>query len=231
MSQKITRRTLIKTTGGLLGATALSTVSVAPAFAAGRTIKIGVVSPDTGPMAAFAEPTEFVLSEISKALGGNVKINGVDHPFEFIVKDTQSSPNRASEVALELIQRHQVDIILCYGGPETANPASDQCELNGVPCIASDLPIEPWFFGRGGDPKVGFDWTYCAFFDSGTYANAMLSFMSKIENNKVVGGLWPNDADGIALSQAFTEMPTARSPSGATEAGYSLDLPAITALG
>ena len=29
-------------------------------------------------------------------------------------------------------------------------PVSDQCEANGVPCISTVAPWQPWFFGRGG---------------------------------------------------------------------------------
>jgi len=206
MTQKVSRRYLLKRSTAALGALALTGSAASPAFAAGRTIKIGVVSPDTGHMAAFAEPTQFVLKAISDSMGGMVTIGGVSHPFEFIVRDTQSNPNRAAEVTQDLILNDAVDIVLCYGGPENANPASDQCELNGVPCLASDLPIEPWFFGRGGDPSVGFDYTYCAFFDVGTYINAMASFLEKLDTNKIIGGLWPNDADGAAISGAVKDV-------------------------
>ena len=89
-----------------------------------------------------------------KATGGVIINNGKTYPIQFVERDTQSNPNRAAEVTQELILGEKVDIVLCYGGPENANPASDQCELNGVPCLASDLPIQPWFFGRNGDPKV-----------------------------------------------------------------------------
>ena len=202
MIKKFSRRTVLKGSGAMVGAATLTAALTTPALAAGRTVKIGIVSPDTGSMAAFAEPTPFVMAQIIQATGGVVKINGVTHPFEFIVRDTQSNPNRAAEVTQDLILNEAVDIVLCYGGPENANPASDQCELNGVPCIASDLPIEPWFFGRGGDPKVGFEYTYCAFFDVPSYIGAMAAFLGKLDTNKQVGGLWPNDADGIAVSGA-----------------------------
>ncbi|KQU86367.1 hypothetical protein ASD00_31240 [Ensifer sp. Root31] len=200
MEMAVNRRSVLKA-----GVALLATVSLSrPALAGERAVKIGIVSPETGPMAAFAEPTGFVVEQILKAMGNKITIAGREYPFEIIVKDTQSNPNRASEVALELIQRDGVDMILSYGGPETANPASDQCELNGVPSLSTALPVEPWFFGRGGDPKVGFEWTFIHFFDGPTYAKSILSFIDKIQTNKVMGGLWPNDADGIALSDAFS---------------------------
>ncbi|MGV0820332.1 ABC transporter substrate-binding protein [Martelella sp. AMO21009] len=214
MSFKPTRREALLLGGAYAVAGTLIGRSIRPAFAAGRTLKIGIVSPRTGPMAAFAEPTEFVVARILEATGGAIENAGVRYPLEVVERDTQSNPNRAAEVTQDLILSEGVDVVLCYGGPENANPASDQCELNGVPCLASDVPIEPWFFGRNGDPEQGFDYTYCAFFDVATYAGAMLAFMDKIAPGGTVGGLWPNDADGVVLSQAFTE--------GFGAAGYTI---------
>ena len=44
--------------------------------------------------------------------------------------------------------------------PDTTNPVADQAEVNEVPCITTDCPWQPYFFGRNGDPAKGFDWTY-----------------------------------------------------------------------
>ena len=80
-----------------------------------------------------------------------------------LLKDSQSNPNRAGEVANDLILKDKVALMLTAGTPETANPVSDACELNEVPCISSVVPWQPWFFGRKGDPAKGFDWTYHVF--------------------------------------------------------------------
>ena len=214
MTFKPTRREALLLGGAYAVAGTFIGRSIRPAFAAGRTLKIGIVSPKTGPMAAFAEPTEFVIARILEATGGVIENAGLRYPLEIVERDTQSNPNRAAEVTQDLILSEGVDVVLCYGGPENTNPASDQCELNGVPCLASDVPIEPWFFGRNGDPQQGFGYTYCAFFDVTTYAGAMLAFMDKIAPGGTVGGLWPNDADGVVLSQAFTD--------GFGAAGYTI---------
>lgn len=210
MPIEITRRAVLRagvvTSIGALGAPLFTRA----AKAEGREIKIGIVSPKTGAMAAFAEPTEFIMARIMDATGGTIENGGARYPIRFIERDTQSNPNRAAEVTQDLILSDEVDIVLCYGGPENANPASDQCELNGVPCLASDLPIQPWFFGRGGDLKKGFDYTFCAFFDVDTYSGSMLAFMDKLKTDRVVGGLWPNDADGNVMAKTFTETFVAR---------------------
>ena len=81
-------------------------------------------------------------------------------PVEILLRDSQSKPSRAAEVAASLIKDDNVDLMLVSSTPETTNPVSDQCELNEVPCISTVAPWQPWFFTRGGKPETGFNWTY-----------------------------------------------------------------------
>lgn len=173
------------------------------AFAAPRTIRIGLVMPQTGILAAFCEHMPFVLDQVQKTTGGNLAIAGASHPFEILVRDSQSSPNRAAEVTQDLILNEKVDLIATFATPETTNPVADQCELNGVPCISNDAPLEPYFFGRNGDPKVGFEWTYHFFFSGDELVSALIPYWNRLSTNKLIGGLWPNDGDGLAQSHGF----------------------------
>jgi len=101
--------------------------------AADREIKIGYVTPRTGPLAGFAEADDFILGGLEKRFKEGVAIGGGRHPVKILVKDSQSSPNRAAEVASELILSGKVDLMLVASTPETTNPVGDQCELNEVP--------------------------------------------------------------------------------------------------
>jgi branched-chain amino acid transport system substrate-binding protein len=184
------------------------------AFAAPRTIKIGLVQPTTGPLAFFTEHMPFVLAQIKEKIGTTIDLHGTKYPYEILIRDSQSNANRASDVARELILQDKVDLIAVYATPETVNPVSDQCELNGVPCISNDAPLEPYFFGRKGDPKKGFEWTYHFFFSAGTLSKAMLAYWNKLPTDKILGGLWGNDGDGIAQSKVFAEV--------FTKAGYKV---------
>ena len=56
--------------------------------------------------------------------------------------------------------RDEVDIILAQATPDTTNPVADQAEINEVPCITTNCPWQPYFFGRNGNPAKGFDYTY-----------------------------------------------------------------------
>ena len=102
----------------------------------------------------------FVLAEFKKAVGSGITIGNQTHTVEVIVKDSQSNSNRAAEVANELILSNKVDLMVVAHTPDTVNPVADQCEINEVPCISTDAPWQPYFFGRKGDPAKGFKWTY-----------------------------------------------------------------------
>ena len=174
-----------------------------------RTIKIGLVSPKTGPLAAFAETDPFVLAEIRKILANGLEIGGKKYPVVIIEKDSQSNSNRAAEVTEQLIKRDKVDLILAAHTPETTNPVSDQCELNQIPCITTDTPWQANFFGRGGNPKTGFDWTYHFFWGLEDIIEAFTNLWSSVPTNKVVGVLFPNDSDGNAWADAERGLPPA----------------------
>ncbi|MEM1401054.1 MAG: ABC transporter substrate-binding protein [Pseudomonadota bacterium] len=191
----LSRRTVLKG----VGATALASSGLAaPAIAQSRPIKIGFVTPQTGPLAIFAEPDEFVLNQFRTQLADGLSINGSKHPVEFIVKDSQSSSNRASSVAQELIFEDEVDILTATSTPDTTNPVADQAELNGVPCITNDTPWQPHFFGRQGDPASGFEYTFHFFWGLEDIISVFMGIWNAVETNKVVGALWPNDPDGNA---------------------------------
>jgi branched-chain amino acid transport system substrate-binding protein len=89
-------------------------------------------------------------------------------------------------------------LMLTAGTPETANPVSDVCELNEVPCISSVVPWQPWFFGRKGDPATGFNFTYHMFWGLEDVIANFTNGWNSVKTNKKVGGLFPNDGDGNA---------------------------------
>jgi len=190
------------------------------AYAAGRPIKIGLVSPQTGPLAAFAEADQFVLEGIRKATGDMIDRGGEKVAIEIILKDSQSNPNRAAEVAADLILSDEVDLIMAASTPDTTNPVADQAEINEVPCITTDCPWQPYFFGRNGDPKTGFDWTFHFFWGLEDVIAAFLDLWNQSGVEKRIGGLFPNDADGNAWADPVFGFPPALK-----EAGYTLTDP------
>ena len=167
------------------------------AFAADR-IKIGYVSPQTGPLAPFGEADKWVIDQMKTVFKDGLAIGGKTYEVQIILKDSQSSPNRAGEVASDLVLKDKVALMLTAGTPETANPVSDVCELNEVPCISSVVPWQPWFFGRKGDPAKGFAFTYHMFWGLEDVIANYTNGWKSVATNKRVGGLFPNDGDGNA---------------------------------
>ena len=199
INSKVTRRRVVQGLGagaGLIAAPAY----IRSGYAATKTIKLGFVSPETGPIAAFGSADDFVLSGVRKLLANGLPIGGKTYPVEIIVKDNQSNPSRSAEVAQELITKNKVDLMLASSTGDTVNPVSDQCEANAVPCVTTDTPWEAAFFGRGGDPKTGFEWTYHFFWGLSQVVQTFTGLWNKVDTNKTVGTLWSNDSDGVALA-------------------------------
>ncbi len=202
------------------GSAALAAASAAPLLWAADKIKIGYVSPQTGPLAPFGESDKWVIDRMAEAFKGGLKVGGKTFAVEIVLKDSQSNPNRAGEVANDLILKDRVALMLTAGTPETANPVSDACELNEVPCISSVVPWQPWFFGRKGDPAKGFAWTYHMFWGLEDVIANYTNGWKSVATNKKVGGLFPNDGDGNAWGDKELGFPK---PLAAM--GYSLTDP------
>jgi branched-chain amino acid transport system substrate-binding protein len=209
------RRTVMKAGAMAIAMPAL----IGPNAARGqaRVIKIGHVSPKTGPLAGFGEADPFILDQVRAVLRNGLQSGGRTYQVQIISKDSQSSGSRAAEVASELILGDKIDLMVTSGTPDTTNPVSDQAEVNETPCVATNCPWQPYFFGRKGDPAKGFTWTYLFFWGLEDVIAAFTALWDTAPTNKVIGGLFPNDADGNAWGDAQRGLPPAL-----TNAGYKL---------
>ena len=206
------RRSFLAGTGALVATPAILTTT--RSYAANKTLKVGYVHPKTGPLAGFAEADDFIIEGINKIFAGGLQNNGSSWNVEIITRDSQSNPNRGAEVAADLILRDEVDIIMAAGTPDTTNPVADQAEINEVPCITTDAPWQPYFFGRGGNPAEGFQSTYHFFWGLEDVIGVFLDLWNQSGAAKKVGGLFPNDADGNAWGDANLGLPPALSGAG-----------------
>jgi len=172
---------------------------------AGDTIKIGFITPRSGPLAGFGEGDAYVLAQARKALASGISIGGKTYAVEILDRDTQSDPSRAAQLANSLINDEGIDLMLAASAPETINPVADACEAAGVPCISTVMPWEAWYFGRGAKPGEAspFKYTYHFGFGVGEFVQAYTSQWDLLETNKKVGVLYPNDADGNAVRAAL----------------------------
>ncbi len=171
------------------------------AFAADDTLKVGFISPRTGPLGGFGETDGYVLELARKALANGFQAGGKTWKVEILDRDTQSDPSRAGQLAKDLINNQAVDLMLAVSTPETINPVADACEAAGVPCLSTVMPWEAWYFGRGAKPGAPspFKWTYHFGFGVGEFLKTYISQWNLIETNKKVGVMYPNDADGNAI--------------------------------
>ncbi|MEL6204923.1 MAG: ABC transporter substrate-binding protein [Pseudomonadota bacterium] len=221
MTRKFTspsRRGFLAASAAALAAPAI--LSGTRAYSANPTLRVGHVSPRTGPLAGFAEADGYVLPAIQEMFAAGLENNGKAWSVEIISKDSQSNPNRAAEVAADLILGDEVDIIVAASTPDTTNPVADQAEINEVPCITTDCPWQPYFFGRNGVPGEGFLYTYHFFWGLEDVIAAFLDMWDGTGVAKSVGGLFPNDADGNAWGDAELGL-----PKPLADAGYGLTDP------
>lgn len=171
------------------------------AFAQDAPLKVGFISPRTGPLGGFGQTDGYVLDLARKALEGGIDIGGKKVAVEILDRDTQSDPSRAGQLAKDLINNDGIDLMLAVSTPETINPVADACEAAGVPCLSTVMPWEAWYFGRGAKPgePSPFKWTYHFGFGVDEFFRAYISQWGLIETNKKVGVMYPNDADGNAI--------------------------------
>jgi branched-chain amino acid transport system substrate-binding protein len=212
-----TRREILTQGAAALSGAAAAAMAPAILRAQARPIRIGLVTPTTGPLAVFAESDPFVLAAFKKAVASGIAIGGQSHPVEVIVKDSQSSSNRAASAASELILHDKIDLMVVAHTPDTVNPVADQCEINEIPCVSTDAPWQPYFFGRRGDPSKGFKWTYHFFWGAEQLIGTFIALWELVPTNKVAGALWPNDSDGNAFADKDHGMPPV-----VAKAGYKL---------
>lgn len=209
---KTTRRSVL--TGLAAGIAAPAILTTTRAYAQTPTLKVGFVTPSTGPLAGFAEADDYILEGLRAQFAGGIENNGKSYAIEIIKKDSQSNPNRAAEVAAELILDDEVDIITAAATPDTTNPVADQAEINEIPCITTDAPWQPYFFGRGGNPAEGFAYTYHFFWGLEDIIANFTGLWNSSGVAKKVGGLFPNDADGNAWGDAELGLPPALAAQG-----------------
>ncbi|HEY1282544.1 MAG TPA: ABC transporter substrate-binding protein, partial [Acidimicrobiales bacterium] len=181
------------------------------------TIKVGYVSPKTGPLAAFAEADDFIFNGIKDATKDGIRVGDKSYKLEIIAKDSQSDPNRAGEVASSLILDDGINLMLVGNTPETTNPVADQCEANGMPCISSLAPWQPWYFrSPSADPAKPYTWTYHFFWGLEDIIAVFLGMWETVQTNKKIGALYPNDGDGNAWGDSAKGFPPAFAAAGYT---------------
>ena len=102
------------------------------------TLKIGFVSraPARPPASARSTPTSST-SSARRLPTASRAATARPTRSRSSTSDSQSNPQRAAEVAKDLINSEQIDLMLATSTPEIVNPVADACEAAGVPCIST----------------------------------------------------------------------------------------------
>lgn len=196
--------------GGVLGACG-SGIKGAGGSSRAREITIGFVTPLTGPLAGFASGDRFVLQTVraTAAYRGGFTVGGKRYKVSVVTADSQSDPNRASQVARQLILNDHVDMIVTTSTPETTNPVAVVCQAQGVPCLSTVCPWESWYAGLGGNPVnpvKSFEYCTLFFFGLKEFQECFVPMWNRVGSNKVVACMYPNDADGNAFRAGFIPL-------------------------
>ncbi len=165
-------------------------------------IKIGFVTPTSGAMAAFGEGDPWVVKQVENAVNSKGGIYIAEYgrriPVKILIRDSQSNPNLAAQLAADLATKDKVSILVTLHTPVTANSASKQAERYKVPTIVSDDPVLSWL--RGGP----YNWVYNFFFTDPDLANAYVGYWDtyfKDKTNGIAAGLGTNDVDGKQINE------------------------------
>ena len=212
----ISRRTLLRGAGaGMISTLALP--GYLRAQTAGR-IKMAYITPATGPLGLFGETDSYTVQKIRAALGGTITSAGGDvYELEILERDSQSNPNKAAEIAGDLILNDEVHLMVPASTTDTILPVMEQSELYEAPCISAGAPWQAGIMPRGGGE---FDWTYHFFWGLDEALNTYVGLWNGLESNKVVGMLFPQNIDGETWGNEEYGLPA---PTRA--AGYEVVIP------
>ena len=166
-------------------------------------IKIGYVNPTTGALAGNGEGCAWVVKQITDYVAAHpITVDGVQKTIEVIVYDSTSDQNTCSEMAQKLIEEDKIDLMIAIQTPNTVIPVAQVAERYGVPCIATQSPVDPL-----ANSLEQFNWTYDAFYTLDQVYESQRALWTKAGNapgsGAKVGLLFANDADGTAWHDIF----------------------------
>jgi branched-chain amino acid transport system substrate-binding protein len=209
----MTRREALMGLGGAAATFGLSSSLAAPALAGENVLRIGYISPQTGPVAPFAESDPFMLKQVREVLAKGLTINGTTYQVEIHDVDDQSNPDRSATSANQLINGDGINLMLAQGAG-TDVPVSAQCEVAGVPCITTMNPWQGWMLPQGGKPDEGFQYINHFFWGIEDIISTFIAMWDGQETNKKVATAWSNDPPGKVFGSKDIGFPASLGPAG-----------------
>lgn len=175
------------------------------ARAAGNTIKIGYLTSITGPRASFGVPAEHNLKHIQNLLKDGLTIAGKTYEVQILMRDTQSSPNRAASVGNDLVLREEVDLLLDDSNSDYV--VGELCDQTGLPFIATMTQYEPFLAARGSSPDKGYPWSFLFCFGATDVSRNFVGQWDQVKTNKVMGDIYLDHPAGQSFADEKTGIP------------------------
>lgn len=174
-------------------------------------VRVALISPTTGALAAFGVTNTYVHQLFAERLAAGIPTRSLgQRPVLLELHDAGSTPTQAAAAARAAADQG-AHLVLASATPEVCNPVSDVCEAVGLPCVTTVVPWQAWFYGRKGERNRGFQWTYHFFVGLEDFASIYSSLFARARLGELVGGLWPDDIDGEAF---LSVMPQAMAQEG-----------------
>ena len=167
------------------------------------TVKIGYVNPTTGALAGNGEGCDWVVKEITDYVNQHpILVDGKEKTIDVIVYDSESNQNKCTEMAQKLIEEDHVDLMIAIQTPNTVIPVAQVCERYGIPCIATQSPVDPL-----ANSLDEFNWTYDFFYTLDEVYESQRALWTKAGyapgSGAKVGLLFANDTDGTSWHDLF----------------------------
>ena len=168
-----------------------------------NTIRIGYVNPTTGALAGNGEGCQWVVDQFRTYIQDHpISVGGKQMNVEIIVYDSTSDQNTCTEMAQKLIEEDHIDLMIAIQTPNTVIPVAQVAERFGVPCIATQSPVDPL-----ANSLDEFKWTYNAFYTLDEVYESQRALWTQAGHvpgsGAKVGLLFANDADGTAWHDIF----------------------------
>ena len=145
--------------------------------------------------------TQYALDQINEA--GGLEVDGTVKKLKLFVGDSQSEPEKARQVAQQMISGQNVDVMLTSHTADTTVPVSEACEEAGILCLSVDTPDEAW-------AASDHQYSYHAGFNT---ENELLCFLDAWKAAGVTSGkigvMHADDAEGQAMMAAITAFAAA----------------------
>jgi len=168
-------------------------------------ILVGYVAPFTGPLGFFTEQFEWSSKQCLDAINADggifIEAYGKKLPVRLITADTESDPNRASEVATNLVLNNDLALLIGAWTPDTSIPVSAVAERYQMPALMENSPAEAWFTGGP------YEWAVAMMFYNGiivdAFTEALINFETAHPTNKKVGFVFDSGTDGLMFAESY----------------------------